>query len=317
MSGVISVKKRIKYNKLKTKKKRICSPMVKKKGLINKESCLTPNILILIKKEFNKVNPPNNRINSDNIKEIWYELKKKMNCNKNSFDDCWYNKIKNIELRNKIEKYIFAPTHPKSWNKNPNEWLSNYDILKILKQYEITYPYFKFFEPTTIDFDLKLSKNRCISDELCNINIIDYIRNKKSEFGFIFNLDTHEGGGTHWVSLYFSFTDKYIFYFNSSGESIPKEIRDLKNRIIKQINDKTSEIIKFYQNAPYDHQKGNNECGMYSLYFITTMLTKKIDNKLVDISTLIKYFKGKYNGRITDKKMNDMRWNLFNSPKTI
>ena len=33
----------------------------------------------------------------------------------------------------------FAPEAPKSWNKNPNEWLSSTDILKVMKQYEKAY----------------------------------------------------------------------------------------------------------------------------------------------------------------------------------
>jgi hypothetical protein len=268
---------------------------------------------MLIKDEFNKLNP-NQQIMAKSLKGIWLELQKKMNCDcATSFDDCWYNKIKNTELRDKISKYIFAPTHPKTWNKNPSEWLSNFDILKVLKQYETTYKHFKFFEPTTIDFDLKLSQNKCVSDEICNIDIEKYINDGKTEFGFIFNLDNYQGQGTHWVSFYISVKYKFAFFFDSSGENIPVEVKRLKNRIVKQL--KKNGRIKFYQNAPFNHQKGNSECGMYSLYFITTMLTKQIDNTRVSINTLINYFKGKYKGRITDAQMNDTRWKLFNKPK--
>ena len=140
--------KNISCNSKKTVKKLICSPSVKIKGQIDKNSCVTPNILILIKNEYNILNPTN-KIISKTLKGIWFELQKKMNCNcSDSFDDCWYNKIKNSKIRDKIAKYIFAPTHPKSWNKNRNEWLSNFDILKVLKQYETSYTQFKFFEPT-------------------------------------------------------------------------------------------------------------------------------------------------------------------------
>ena len=30
--------------------------------------------------------------------------------------------------------------------------------------------------------------------------------------------------------------------------------------------------MKYYTNYPKQHQQGNTECGMYSLYFIITML---------------------------------------------
>jgi hypothetical protein len=144
------------------------------------------------------------------------------------------------------------------------------------------------------------------------MNINEYIKKGKTEFGFIFNLDSHTGSGTHWVSFYVSIENKFAFFFDSVGNPIPKEIKRLKNRIIEQT--KNIGNIIFYQNSPFNHQMGNNECGMYSLYFITTMLTKMIDEKPVSIETLIKYFKGKYKGRITDSKMNNTRHILFNSP---
>jgi len=104
-------------------------------------------------------------------------------------------------------------------------------------------------------------------------------------------------------------------FYNSVGEPIPKEIKELKNRLLKQLNDST---YKFYD-AKYSHQKKNTECGMYSLYFITTMLTKKLidtkfNGKKMNTRNLIKYFKGAY-GAITDKTMNDTRLEYFNSPQ--
>lgn len=291
---------------------RVCSPAVKVKGVVDASTCLTPKILILIKDEFNKLTP-NDQITAKTLKGIWNELVKKMHCDcASSFDDCWYNKIPNKELRDKIAKYIFAPTHPKSWNKNPNEWLSNFDILKVLKQYETTYPTFKFFEPTTIDFDHKLSADKCVSDELCKIDIQQYIKQGKTEFGFIFNLDNYTGGGTHWVSFYLSTKDRFAFFFDSVGDPIPTEVKRLKKRICEQVAPMS---IKFYQNAPFNHQRGNNECGTYSLYFITTMLTKRLDNTPIALNTLIKYFKGQHSGRITDAKMNHLRWEIFNKPR--
>jgi hypothetical protein len=315
----MKTKKNVRHHKNSTKK--VCSPTAKAKGTISADTCLTPSLLPLIKDEFNKLaKNEGEKIHGNTPKEIWQELQNKMRCDcKSSFDDCWFNRIKDSSMRDKIAKYIFAPTHPKSWNNNPNEWLSNFDILKVIKQYETTYQYFKFFEPTTIDFDLKLSNNKCVSDEICNIDITDYIKNdKKTDFGFIFNLDKHTGGGTHWVSFYFSFKDRFAFFFDSIGSKIPKEVNKLRKRIFEQsqkISPAGTKFI-FYQNAPFNHQLGNNECGMYSLFFITTMLTRKIhENPVKNLRTLIGYFKGD-NGRITDKQMNVMRKELFNKPTT-
>ena len=47
----------------------------------------------------------------------------------------------------------FTPYKPTEWEKNPVEWLSNFDILNVLKQYEEKYSDFKFIGPTPIDFN--------------------------------------------------------------------------------------------------------------------------------------------------------------------
>ena len=57
---------------------------------------------------------------------------------------------------------------------------------------------------------------------------------------------------------------------------------------------------------------GNNECGMYSLFFIVTMLTNKIDepNKIFNnYKDKIEFFKKE---RITDSYMNKYRNIFFN-----
>ena len=37
--------------------------------------------------------------------------------------------------------------------------------------------------------------------EICNFNLNKMIKNKK-KIGFIFNLDPHTKGGSHWVSMF-------------------------------------------------------------------------------------------------------------------
>ena len=58
-----------------------------------------------------------------------------------------------VVIKSKLEKMYFAPSKPSSWSKNPNEWLSNYDIKHVLDQYSDTYKHFAFIGPTPIDFD--------------------------------------------------------------------------------------------------------------------------------------------------------------------
>ena len=60
-----------------------------------------------------------------------------------------------------------------------------------------------------------------------------------------------------------------------------------------------------------EHQYENNECGMYSLYFIITMLTNKTEKKIFkNYMEKIDFFKNK---RIPDKYMHRYRKKYFNS----
>ena len=59
-----------------------------------------------------------------------------------------------------------------------------------------------------------------------------------------------------------------------------------------------------------EHQKGNNECGMYSLFFIITMLTNKVNNKkFKNMKQKLNYFT---KNRINDKFVFQKRKQYFN-----
>jgi hypothetical protein len=298
-----------------------CSPLVNGKQVIQK-SCYTADALIKIKKYYNKKNV-NDQITTNDPVELWRTLKHRMVECRNKKEDCWLTTIDDKKLRKELDEDIFAPDHPPEWTKNPHEWLSNFDILKVLKQYEKAYPEFSFIEPSPIDFDKKPINytGRCVSEELCTFSIKDYMDKNKTKIGFIFNLDDHTKGGSHWVSMFLDLDDKFIFFFNSTGEPIPREIEALKDRIIKQA-EKHNIHLTFIQNHPTSHQRGNNECGMYSLFFIITMLsmpgiTKPIQksgslNSNIEDLDKVRMFKG--SSIITDSKMSDYRKLYFNSP---
>jgi hypothetical protein len=142
--------------------------------------------------------------------------------------------------------------------------------MNVLEQYEQTYKQFEFIGPTPIDFDTVVH-GKCVEMELCKFNLADHIKNGKKYIGVIFNLSPHTSSGSHWVSLFVDVKHRVIFYFDSAGDSIPKEINDFVERIKTQTESK----YIFYQNHPKEHQMGNTECGVYSLFFIITMLTGK------------------------------------------
>lgn len=72
-----------------------------------------------------------------------------------------------------------------------------------------------------------------------------------------------------------------MFFFDSANNGVPNEIwmkdndKPLVNRIMKQGLEFQPPIQFTFYNNNISHQQGNTECGMYSLFFIITMLTGK------------------------------------------
>jgi hypothetical protein len=304
-------KKRANNKTQKNFKKMNCSPLFAGRR-VNKETCYSNKILFKIRDEYNKSSSNPNKIESNNPNEIWKQLRDNLvDC---KVESCWLREIKDKELSKKIKEYVFAPEQPPEWEKNPNEWLSNYDLLEVMSQYETTYPDFAFLGPSCIDFDTKLpEKNgKCVEEEICHFSLKEYLVKKKYRIGIIFNLDKHDQSGSHWVSLYIDIKHQFIFFFDSAGNAIPKEINILCDRIIEQGKELTRPVyFKFIQNYPKTHQYSNTECGMYSLFFIITFLIGKIGpSKKKDHKTIIHFFKHK---RIPDSYVEQYRNVYFNN----
>lgn len=287
--------------KKRTLKKLNCNPKVETKK-ISDDTCITPEIAAKIKTEYNKHNAEN-RIESDEPRQILDDLRERLpTC---SSEDCFIKQIDDANVREQISDALFAPKKPESWKKNKNEWLSNIDIFEVLHQYEETYPEFKFMDSNYIDFDTKLYGDTCVEDEICKFDLDKYP--KKTKFAFVFNLSKHTMPGSHWVSLFVDLENNTIFFMDSAGDPIPDEVMAL----VKRIQDQAKVPLKFDQSYPMEHQYGTTECGMYSLYFIITMLTGKTSSgvKLDCNSKKIRYFK---KHRVPDKHVEKLRNKYFN-----
>lgn len=284
-------KKRKKEKRVRTKKKfqkMNCSP-IDDNERIHSNSCFTQQTFMTILKKYNEKNP-NNLIQTKNLKKAWKTMKNRLSCQKES---CWLNQLDDPYMKKQVEQNIFAPKHPPEWKTNPNEWLSNFDIRDVAKQYEKKYKDFLFIGPTTIDFDTILpGQGVCVLEDLCTFSLEEVIRAGKTKIGIVFNLDKHYQGGSHWVSMFIDVEKKFIFFFDSADNPIPQEIwkpterfpknnggqqKDpLVNRIVKQGRELVKPIeFTFYNNSGVEHQQSNTECGMYSLFFVITMLTGK------------------------------------------
>ena len=245
-----------------------CSP--NPKG--NNFSCFSNDDLYKLKEKWNNANPSSTIITND-PKEIWLSLKKNLSnaCDKES----WW--LKQGFLPSKegtaMLRDSFAPESPEDWEKNPNEWLSSVDIINVMKQYEKAFKCFEFMGPSPIDYNAKESYGECVWEELCHFSLEEQLRKGKTKIGVIFNLDKHDEPGSHWVSLFINIKKSQIVFFDSAGEKIPAKIKKFVNTVIAQ-GKKLSAPIKFMfdQNHPVEHQYGNTECGVYSIYFIVHML---------------------------------------------
>lgn len=132
----------------------------------------------------------------------------------------------------------------------------------------------------------------------------------------------------------------YCFFFDSAGNEAPEEIQTLIKRLQeewKATGEKWAKGREMYydcnQRTKGDHQQGDTECGMYSLFFIITMLTGECGGGVkaakeekvcrVNLSTeqsRVDYFQGKakagHGGRlmIPDEFMVKLRKHYFRIP---
>jgi hypothetical protein len=268
--------KKKRYNKTNKKivlQKVNCSP--KPKGEMNEFSCYTNKSLYKLRDLWN-ARHPDVKIKSSSPKEIHLLISEKLSgvCNKES---CWLKQKDKFGILESDLADSFAPESPNEWKKNPNEWLSSVDIMDVMKQYESAYKCFDFIGPSPIDFDTKKLYGECVWDELCNFSVEQQIKNKKTKIGIIFNTDPHNKPGQHWISMFINIKKKQIFFFDSTGDSPSPEIMKLVERIKKQGLELDKKIIfKYNSNEGVEHQYGNTECGVYSLFFIVHMLEDKL-----------------------------------------
>ena len=159
------------------------------------------------------------------------------------------------------------------------------------------------------------------------MDLAKWKENGKTKIAVVFNLDTHDQPGSHWTSLFIDLEEKIIFYFDSAANPTPKEVNALVNELRKQ-GKPLGIRFRYMENYPYSHQNSNTECGMYSLFFIITMLTKEIEGKHINDKTIYHLFLGKksldslkggltnyygkFKNRIPDKYVQDYRSKYFN-----
>ena len=280
-------------------------------------TCYDPKDLLALKTSWNKAHP-SDAIKATDLRQIWETLRQKNGaCDSES---CWTKNNKALYDR------VFAPKMPKSWKKNINEWLSSDEIEKVLKQYETTYPEFKFIGPSPTDYFVKEY------GDTCKFNLKSLINNGKTKIGVVFNLDPHYKSGSHWVALFINTVSRSIYFFDSTGARIHKHINRFRKEVQAQAYTQLNQQYEFDSNYRVEHQYHNTECGMYVLFFTITMLlydkeyvdpktpekigkqlktTIKVDQTGGKNNLFQKVFKNQ-NLKFTDKNMQTLRSVYFN-----
>jgi hypothetical protein len=274
-----------------------CAPCRLKDNKKDKKfkTCYSKDSLIKIAKAWNKEHKENKpiKINLQSKKQLWNNIQKKMNslCENNEY--CWkkQNFIKKLK-DTEIELYTFKPDYPKSWLRNKYTWLNTYDIYYVMKQYEKVYNDFIFIGPIPSDCPTKI---QC---ELSNIDLIKLKKRGINKIGIIYNLDTSNQPGSHWIGIYIDNQNNEINIYDSQvgiGNNLIRQfIERLSNNYIKN---NINPIIIYNDKR---HQYGGSECGVYSMNFILERLHGK---NMYEISQM----------KILDENMNYLRKLLYNT----
>lgn len=255
-----------------------CAPAVHDKT-INSNTCFTPETLLQIRDAYNKNHSSKEQILDTTPSKIQRTLLRRLKqCDTEA---CWLDEIQDPSVKYKLRHLLFAPTHPKEWIKYPNAWLSNFDIAAVLHQYEISHPHFKLLGPSAIDYNARPVEygGQCVWNDLCELSLAELLSKGKQKLGISLNLDKHDQGGTHWVSMFVDIPEKTVFYYDSACHPVPIQVVELSNTIKEQGKQLTPPIDFTYIENKYTHQRTNTECGMYSLFFIITMLTNDTEQK--------------------------------------
>lgn len=180
----------------------------------------------------------------------------------------------NDDIKKDLRKQYLRPKMPRSWQKDPDMWLDNFNIIDVMKQYESACPWFKFLGVFPIDFSAPdpyrtNGEIQCLYKETCALKLKDEYDKGIRGIGMIFNLDPHYKGGSHWVGLYINLNNinkPVVGYFDSYGYKTPPVIARLMRSLTLQVK-----TCKLAYNARR-FQYGNSECGMFSMYFIICMI---------------------------------------------
>jgi len=231
-------------------------------------TCLPPEMLERLRAEWNRRHPENPIPRSVREKEkLWSALRERMQSQyKCDTEYCSLQELGSSEMKTAGAAF-FRPKKPSEWTKDPREWHDTLTINRVMQQYEDAIPFFEFIGPVPMDFDAMMpgSFNKCIVDELCNLDLNALKARGEKHVGIVFNLDPHYKPGSHWVCAFIDLVKNAAYYYDSYGYPPCTEIKRLMTRCKEQ------GCTQLYWND-IRHQKKKSECGTYCMYVILSLL---------------------------------------------
>jgi hypothetical protein len=163
-------------------------------------------------------------------------------------------KKRDVDLYNVIENFIFKPRG----TETQYGWLSTGHINKVMKQYQQVYPNFRFID--------------CIPSNYYNLHPEEFPFpfGNSTKLAIVFNIDEAHESGSHWIAVFIdnTTTELLIEHFDPTGDYPIKNIqRFIRDPIFKKIGKKV-----VYKVNKFKHQKGDSECGVFSLFYIQKRL---------------------------------------------
>jgi hypothetical protein len=288
----------------------VCAPKAVAGGPKD-SSCFDRGALVRLANAWNQSNKENPIRNIKKLGkvELWKAIQKRMNstCKGEDKEACWVDKL--MPASDPINKKL-RPVQPEEWEKNPYEWLSNFDIEDAMRQYEENRDYrFKFIGVFPVDFAMKTGFfGKCLYEETCNIQFKRLLKRGYDYAGMVINMDRHDEPGSHWTALFIVMNPKLpsygAYYYNSVPSNPPKEVESYM-AMLKETAEKETPGVPFkLQSNSYRHQYKNTECGVFSMTYLVRWLVLLQKNKNTSFDKVV-------NIGIRDEDVHKLRKKFF------
>lgn len=257
-----------------------CSPIVKRQGT----SCYTRASLLRIAELYNEAHANNKLDLSVSETKLWKALHARMMTACGDDESCWIEQpflktAGNSQVAKHLQQ-LFKPKKPSTWENNPTEWLNTNDIQAVMQQYEQSDNSYRFVGVFPIDFATRTHSGQCVSQEMCQLDLVKEWKNGTRRLGIVFNTDRSSGPGIHWISLYIGLdprrTNYGVYFYDSVASKPPPQLATymktlynaLKRLHAKSKSKRAPELLLNKQRRQY---KGYN-CGMFAMVFQIFML---------------------------------------------